>query len=53
MKYAFAFSHGKTLASGNFDSTIILWNVSPRCCIEQSFQRAGRNFARAEWGTIF
>jgi WD40 repeat protein len=44
---------GKTLASGSDDGTIILWNLSPGFWIEQSCQRVGRNFTRAEWERYF
>jgi WD40 repeat protein len=44
---------GKTLASGKNDGTLILWDVSPEAWIEQSCQRAGRNFTQAEWQQYF
>jgi WD40 repeat protein/energy-coupling factor transporter ATP-binding protein EcfA2 len=51
---AVAFSpDGKTLASGSDDNTIILWEVSPEYWIEQTCQRVGRNFTRAEWNRYF
>jgi WD40 repeat protein len=44
---------GKTLAAGSEDSTIILWSVDPQSWIDQSCQRAGSNFTRAEWERYF
>jgi WD40 repeat protein len=40
---------GKTLASGSYDRTTILWNFDPPSWIEKSCRRANRNFTRAEW----
>jgi len=44
---------GKTLASGDTDGTIILWDVNPQSWVEKTCQRAGRNFTRAEWAQYF
>ena len=40
---------GKTLVSGSKDGSLILWDVDLQFWIEQSCQRGGRNFTRAEW----
>lgn len=40
---------GKTLASGSKDGSLILWDMDLQSWIEQSCQRGGRNFTRAEW----
>jgi len=48
-----AFSpNGETLASLG-SGTIILWDMRPEYWIEQSCQRVGRNFTRAEWERYF
>ncbi len=44
---------GQTLASGSDDSSIILWDLDTRSWIEESCQRAGRNFTRDEWERYF
>jgi WD40 repeat protein len=41
---------GRSLASGSGDHNILLWNVNPEIWAEETCQRAGRNFTRAEWG---
>jgi WD40 repeat protein len=47
---AVAFSpDGKTIASGSKDGSLILWDMDLQSWIEQSCQRGGRNFTRAEW----
>ena len=44
---------GKILASSGDDGTIILWDLRPQYWLEQSCQRIGRNFTRAEWKFYF
>ena len=44
---------GTMLVSGRKDSSVILWQVSSKYWIEQSCQRVGRNFSRAEWERYF
>jgi WD40 repeat protein/energy-coupling factor transporter ATP-binding protein EcfA2 len=40
---------GKTIASLGGDGTIILWDINPQSWVQETCQRVGRNFTRAEW----
>jgi len=40
---------GKTLASGSFDNTIMLWDMDLESWLAKSCHRAGRNFTEVEW----
>jgi WD40 repeat protein len=44
---------GKTLASGNTDGTLILWDADPQSWLARACRIVGRNFTRQEWGTYF
>ena len=52
--YSLVFSKdGNTLASGEDNGDIILWDVDPKSWENKSCQIAGRNFTRAEWSQYF
>jgi WD40 repeat protein len=44
---------GLRLASGKFDSTMILWDLDPTSWKKKACQRAGRNMYPAEWVIYF
>src|SRR5206468_2834947 len=48
-----AFSPDNQTIASSWGDTIVLWDLSPQGWIEQSCQRVGRNFTRAEWAQYF
>jgi WD40 repeat protein len=44
---------GPRLASGSFDSILILWDLDPASWQVEACQRAGRNMYPAEWAIYF
>jgi len=44
---------GKTLASGGYDSYIILWDIDPQLWIERTCRRVQRNFIQNQWIQYF
>jgi len=44
---------GKTLASGSWDKSVILWDVDPESWKARVCQIVSRNFTQSEWARYF